>query len=106
MKRFSNKRAKENRKYLKLATAFKEDKECEAGLPGCTGIVTDIHHQRGRIGKNLLDQSTWLPVCRNCHSIIEHEPEMAKENGFSKSRLSVIIAEADKDLNAIIIHNK
>lgn len=88
MKRFSAKRAGENRKYSKLAAAFKEDKYCEAGLPGCTVIVTDIHHQKGRIGKNLLDQSTWLPVCRNCHDRIENEPEMAKEKGFSKSRLN------------------
>lgn len=104
MKRFSTKRSRENRKYLKEREKFlSERQECEAGLSGCTFVATECHHKKGRIGKNLLDRSTWLPVCRNCHDIIENEPEMAKEKGFSKSRLSVVVAEHDKDVNAIII---
>jgi hypothetical protein len=88
MRRFSKKREKENRQYRKQRIAFLDGLECEAGLKGCTVFATEVHHQKGRIGKNLLDRSTWLGVCRNCHDIIEHEPVMAKERGLSKSRLN------------------
>lgn len=58
-----------------------------AGLDVCTGFATDIHHKKGR-GEYLLDTSTWLPVCRNCHAFIETHPAWAKEKGFSEDRLT------------------
>jgi AMMECR1 domain-containing protein len=67
--------------YLTLHTL------CEAKLPGCTGNSTEIHHKAGKIGENHNKISNFLAVCRSCHSIIELEPEMAKELGFSESRL-------------------
>lgn len=54
----------------------------------CTGFATDVHHKKGR-GEYILDERTWLAVCRNCHHFIETHPEWAKEKGFSLSRLEV-----------------
>ena len=50
---------------------------------------TDVHHKKGKIGKNYLDVSTFLAVCREAHRKIEDNPEWARENGYSESRLSV-----------------
>lgn len=55
-------------------------------VEGCCYTSVDVHHKRGR-GKYLLDESTWLPVCRGCHNKIETHPNWAKENGYSESRL-------------------
>ena len=61
---------------------------CEAKIPGCTLNATDIHHKKGRVGGYYLDTTNFLAVCRACHNIIETQVDMAKEEGFSKSRLS------------------
>jgi len=66
-------------KYL-LAHPF-----CEASLPGCQVNATDIHHKAGR-QQFMLDDSTYLAVCRLCHTQIEENPEMAKTLGLSESR--------------------
>lgn len=88
MRRLSVKRAAQNRKYLKLRKQFLEDNPiCQAGLEGCTIQATTIHHSRGRIQDRLTDVKDFLGCCMNCHGIIENEPIMAKQNGFSKSRL-------------------
>lgn len=87
IRKFSKKRAAENRKYSTLRKQFLEDKECEAGLEGCTGMASEVHHKKGRIGENFLDVSTWLAVCHHCHIEIETKPAMAKELGLSESRL-------------------
>lgn len=49
-------------------------------------IAEDIHHKAGRIGDNLFKH--FLAVCRPCHQRIEENPEWAKDNGFSISRLT------------------
>lgn len=66
---------------------MKDGDLCEARLEGCSGVAKEIHHRRGRVGKNLLDTGTWLRVCRNCHAWIEAHPEASKELGLSESRL-------------------
>jgi len=48
-----------------------------------------IHHMRGR-GKYLNDTSTWLAVSNEGHKWIEANPKLAKERGFTKSRLQLI----------------
>lgn len=53
----------------------------------CGGESTDLHHMKGRVGKNLTDTSNFLAVCRPCHNKIEENPEWAKQNGYSKNRL-------------------
>lgn len=60
---------------------------CQAKLVGCTGRSTDVHHKMGR-GENHLNMSTWIAVCRNCHTWIENNPTEAKELGLSNDRLN------------------
>lgn len=88
--KFSAKRKVENALYLKKRRIFMEqNKTCQAQLSGCTHLATDLHHPRGRLGKNLTDETNFLALCRPCHTYIETHPEFAKEKGFSLSRLEV-----------------
>ena len=51
--------------------------------------ATEVHHQKGRATiELLLDKDFWLPVSRDGHIKIEMNPEWAKEQGFSFSRLA------------------
>lgn len=47
-------------------------------------LSCDIHHTCGRTGKNYLDQSTWLAVCRRCHSWIHENKSKARALGLLK----------------------
>jgi hypothetical protein len=73
--------------YCKLRIDYiTKHSTCEARLPICTIQATDIHHKKGR-GPFLLDISTWIAVCRVCHTYIELHPIEAKELGLSENRL-------------------
>ena len=66
----SEKRSKENRLYnAKRILYLTTHKECEAGLQGCDGQATDIHHLRWGAdrSKYFLDETTFCAVCRACH---------------------------------------
>lgn len=83
----SVKKAGEDQVYSKLRKDYLTMYPvCKAKLPGCTSVATDVHHKAGR-GKFYLITTTWLPVCRKCHTYIETNPEDAKELGFSENRL-------------------
>lgn len=85
----SKKRAAQYRLYYPLAKKFREENpECAAGLEGCAGMTSEVHHKIGRMGDNLLKVETFLAVCSNCHHKIESSPAMAREKGFSGSRLN------------------
>ena len=74
--------------YHVLRKVFLKSKgKCEAVLPGCNGRPETVHHKIGR-GINILNVKTWLACCFSCHVVIELNPDFAKENGFSESRLS------------------
>ena len=49
----------------------------------------DVHHKRGRIGKNMLDTSTWAALCRICHSEVEAHPKESREQGWLIGRFNV-----------------
>jgi len=51
--------------------------------------ATQIHHMRGR-GKYLNDVSTWLAVSDIGHAWIEANPALARERGFTMSRLELV----------------
>jgi len=72
--------AKQRKKYLL------NHQICHAKIHKCTLHATDVHHMMGR-GKYHLDESTWLPVCRNCHMWIEEHPQESIELGYSKKRI-------------------
>lgn len=88
IKKVSAKRAAQEREYKKLRKEYlKVHPICEAALPQCSKVATDIHHKAGR-GKHLLNTDTWMASCRNCHTYIETHPAESKERGFSLSRLN------------------
>lgn len=81
--KLSKKQKSREDKYKSLREIYlKEKRICE-----CCGIAvsTEIHHKAGRDGENLFQH--FLAVCRECHDKIEMNPEWAKENNYSISRL-------------------
>lgn len=90
MRRRTKSREKEEREYSKQRKIFLSSHPyCQAALPCCNGVSSQVHHKAGRIGSLLLDQTRWLSVCYNCHEHIERNPTEAKELGLSESRLSI-----------------
>jgi hypothetical protein len=85
IKKESDKRRKQNKEYLKIRAQFLKDN------PKCavTGKeATEVHHKKGRTGNLLTDVRYFLPVSREAHQKIELNPDWAKEQGYSLSRLS------------------
>lgn len=84
----SKKKKQEDQEYSRLRNIYLESSPyCEAKLPGCAGVASEIHHKAGR-GLSYLEISTWIGLCRSCHQWIELHPIEAKELGFSVSRLN------------------
>lgn len=44
--------------------------------------ATEVHHQRGRIGRLLRDQRFWIPSCRGCREVPHENPAWAREVGL------------------------
>jgi aspartate carbamoyltransferase regulatory subunit len=85
MRNVSKKLAKELRVYSKMRIKYLQDRPiCD--VMTCDNWSSEVHHKKGR-GKYLLDESTWMPVCRYCHKEIEENPLWAKEKGYSLNRL-------------------
>jgi hypothetical protein len=85
----SDKKSIQDQLYTVLRNKFFQDdnnKSCKARLQGCTILATDVHHTKGR-GENLNDVSTWIPLCRTCHTYIELHPVEAKNLNFSSNRI-------------------
>jgi hypothetical protein len=87
--KISSKLKSELSDYSKKRIDFlKRNPLCQASIVfDCTKQATEIHHKQGR-GLNLLVEDTWLAVCRTCHQYIEINPNVAKEKGLSKNRLT------------------
>jgi hypothetical protein len=86
----SDKQKELDKKYNKVRKAFIAlNNVCQANLEGCTKVAADVHHKAGRATEELyLNPKLFLPVCRNCHTIIEKNPAFSKQQGFSVSRHS------------------
>lgn len=85
----STTRTKEERVYaLKRLIYLKEHPMCEAHLTGCLNNSSEIHHKRGKIGDDLIDETMFLAVCRECHNFIENNRTFAIEHGFSIKRIN------------------
>ena len=86
----SQKRSKEERLYAAKRIIFiQEHPMCEAHISGiCTEYATEVHHKKGRIGDDLLDETHWLALCHMCHEYIENNREFAMEKGFSIKRIT------------------
>ncbi|WGQ15607.1 hypothetical protein [Sphingobacterium faecium] len=84
IKKVADKRKKEIVMYLKARLDhLNENPNCEV----CGLSATEIHHKRGKIGKLLYDKRYFMSVDRMCHDKIENNPEWAKEQNYSVSRL-------------------
>ena len=86
----SKKLSKERKTYRELREEFLsriENRFCAVypSLP-----ATQVHHMAGRIGSKLNDTSLWLAVSDVGHRWIEENPKLAKERGFSVSRLKLV----------------
>jgi hypothetical protein len=46
-------------------------------LPSC-----QIHHMKGRLGKNMLDIGTWMAVSDEGHKFIHANPAISREKGW------------------------
>jgi hypothetical protein len=83
--------AKEREVYAKLRQRFLLGKWCAYHGHPC--IPTEIHHAAGRTGVNekgvprLLDVENFVALCSDAHKYIEMNPQFAKANGFSESRI-------------------
>ena len=84
MKRVSSRRSREAKAYRQKRKLFL------AAHPDCMVCwiynlvayrATDIHHL-GQRGKNYLDETTWLAVCRSCHERIHRNPAAARILGI------------------------
>jgi hypothetical protein len=93
IKSISQKQKKITTAYLQqrlLFLAHPKNRTCKAKLQGCTGLDPEtmtIHHSRGR-GVYMLDESTWIPLCGNCHRWVEDHPEEARKIGLTESRIN------------------
>lgn len=62
-------------------------RECAVNVRGvCHRWTRDVHHKGGRTGAALMDQSLWVPACRQCHDYLETHRAWAKEHGFLVAR--------------------
>jgi len=85
--RVSAKRAKKDAEYSKLRQRYlTENHMCMVKVNGCTHGATDVHHKFSGSDRDTyyLVQSTWLAVCRACHSWIHENPEKARILGYLK----------------------
>lgn len=83
----SAKRKKKDQEYLKLRERFlTENHLCQVVVAGCTNSASDVHHTRSGSDRDTyyLVQSTWLAVCRNCHSWVHKFPKEARLLGYLK----------------------
>ena len=80
---FSESRKERNKKYKILRDEYLLSHPlCEV----CNQRKADqIHHRKGRDGDNLF--SHFLATCSECHRYIEDNPQFAKENNYSISRI-------------------
>lgn len=47
----------------------------------CAAYSVDLHHKHGR-GKYLLDESTWMGICRDHHEMVKADPIWARKYGY------------------------
>jgi hypothetical protein len=82
----SKKRQKQNRQYTPVKRKYLADHPfCQ--VEGCGVPSTDLHHKRGRSGKQLLNLDDFMSVCRAHHDAFEREDKAAREAGHKQTRL-------------------
>lgn len=89
--RVSTKQQKTNQAYAVICAQFKKNHPiCQARIK-CSGALTnEVHHKRGRGKEYMLDSTTYLACCSDCHRWINEHHEQATALGFSESRLEKV----------------
>ena len=88
LKPVSEKRAAQNEQYkIRRLVFLAANPKCQCGREGCNRKAVEIHHAKGRVGANFLDEKTWRAVARVCHRWAEMNPNEAKKAGLSENRL-------------------
>ena len=82
----SDKKSIQDQLYSVLRNKFFQNdnnKSCKARLKDCTLVASDVHHLYSGNSRSeyYLDIKEWIPVCRNCHSLIHDK--MTKEELIS-----------------------
>lgn len=81
----SEHRAEELKEYSKLRAGYlAKFPFCEED--GCTLKSSEIHHQRGREGKRLLDINYFIALCHDHHVYYTNHSKEAIEKGISVNR--------------------
>lgn len=88
IKQKSDKRSKEEKIYAARRIVFLAKKENQRCPVYPSQKTTEVHHKKGRIGSLYLDERYWLAVSHEGHKFIELNPIIAKEKGWSLSRLA------------------
>lgn len=63
------------------------DEKIEGMIVPQPRVAEDVHHRRGRVGRLLLEERFWMPVCRIHHDAIHQNPAWAKAHGYIKDWL-------------------
>lgn len=86
----STQQEKINRAYGVICGQFKKDHPiCQARIKCSGALTTQTHHRRGRGKAYMLDTTTYLACCSDCHEWINSHNEQATALGFCQSRLSI-----------------
>ncbi len=82
----TEKREKQNKEYKEKRKKFlAKNPVCQ--VKGCKKKALEIHHKFGRVEEDLVDESGFLGCCKAHHREIELNPEWAKKEGYSITRL-------------------
>lgn len=83
--KMSERRKRESRIYSAKRKLFLEE-HCYCQIEvACMGApASDVHHTKGRLGENYLNEATWLSSCRRCHDWIHSHPKEARAAGVLK----------------------
>lgn len=84
----SDKRAKQEKEYLKIRKDYLEFFDtCQARIKCLGAKSTEVHHKAGRVGELLTDEFNFIAICHDCHVWAELNPEQAKALNISSNRL-------------------
>lgn len=83
--KMSARRKVQSRIYSKKRRAFlRSHPYCELHVNCGGNPAVDVHHVKGRLQGNYLDETTWLAACRSCHDWVHSHPSKAREIGMLK----------------------
>lgn len=87
------------------AEYLKEYNYCQAKLPGCGVVASEVHHKYVRTGYYLIMSKLFLSVCSNCHRTITDLSDQAIDMSLSISRHAKIPYEfTDRELSLMKSH--